>query len=147
MQEEQPSRSDDPYVAVAVMVPEDHFSDEDGICLQAASHVCSRLEHRLLEAGHTVEDWGVYYESAFQDQKFQYMIMFFPDERGAEQRLIAVQFEPKSKRIGFLKALFGKPPPFEAAPSLASLMEVVGGDFEEHRMLTKTQFDHEYMGA
>jgi len=151
MQQTQPE--DEPYAALVVMVPEEHFSDEDDICLQAATYVCSRLEHHLLQAGHEVadwlkggcaEDWGVYYESMFQDQKFQYQITFFPDERGPEQRLIAVQFNQKSQ-TSLLKSFFGKPQPFRAAPSLRHVIEDVGREFEEHRMLTKAQLDGEYL--
>ena len=152
MQQTQPE--DEPYAALVVMVPEEHFADEDDICLQAATHVCSCLERHLLQAGHQIEDWlrggcaedwGVYYESTFEGKTFQYMIMFFPDDRGPEQRLIAVQFHSKPRRTGLLRALFGKAPPFEAAPSLTDVMELVGRDFEEHRLLTKAEFDHEYM--
>ncbi len=155
MRQEQSPQEGEPYAAVVVKVPEEHFSDEDDICLQAARYVCSRLEHRLLRAGHQIkdwlrggceEDWGVYYESVFRDQRFQYLIVFFPDERGPEQGLIAVQFHHKGQ-TSFLKSLFGKPPPFRAAPSLQYLMEELGREFEAHRMLTKAQFDREYLGA
>jgi len=153
MNDEQPVEDDRLYVALVVAVPKEYFSDDDDICLQAAKYVCARLEQQLVRAGHRVEewtkggcaeDWGVYYESTFQNGVFQYAIHFFPDERGPEQRLIAVQFNHKPPRSGFLKWLFGKPSAFRAARSLQGLMELLGREFEEYRMLTKAQFDREY---
>lgn len=144
------------YVASVVAVPEEYFSDEDDTCLQAAKFVCSRLERQLLLAGHHVEnwikggcaeDWGVYYESTYQDEAFQYRIIFFPDERRAEQRLVAVQFHRKRPKTGFLKWLFSKPAPLRTAESLQPLMEALGKEFDEYRMLTSKEFDHEYLGA
>lgn len=77
----------EPFVAVVVSVPEEHFSDEDDICLAAGNFVCAGLETHLTENGHSIpdwihggcnEDWGVYFESKLKETIYQYHICFFP---------------------------------------------------------------------
>ncbi|KAA0142988.1 hypothetical protein V6x_16820 [Gimesia chilikensis] len=145
-----PEERTDPYVAVVVRIPEDYFSDEDEICLEAATYVCTLLEEHLIQDGHTVpewyqggcsEDWGVYFETILSDEKIEYGIMFFPEEKGAEQRSIMVRYLPWQ---GFWKSLFFKQPDLAAAHPLHESMERFGKQFESYRMLTQSQLDQEY---
>lgn len=57
------------FVALIVSVPDEHFPEDDDICLTAGNFVCSKLETHLIRHGHSIpdwirggcnEDWGVY---------------------------------------------------------------------------------------
>ncbi len=139
----------DPLFAVVVSVPEEHFPDDDDICLTAGKFVCRRLESHLIQYGHTIadwirggceEDWGVYFESQRDDEVFAYMICFFPDAVGKVQCLMAVQYYLK---IPFLKRFFKRPAQLGNDHHLHQTMQEFGNTFSSSRMLTQSQFDAE----
>ena len=57
MRQDVATNMSDRFVAVVVSVPDEHFSDEDDVCLAAGNFVCGRLEPHLLQNGHTIADW------------------------------------------------------------------------------------------
>ncbi len=140
----------DPFVAVVVSVPEEYFSDDDDICLGAGKFVCARLESHLIRTGHSIpdwvkggceEDWGVYYESHRDSERFDYAICFFDVSKDEVQREMLVQY---GRRIPFLKSLFTKPDPLGPNHHLHHTMQEFGKTFGSSRMLTKPQLEAEY---
>ncbi|QDT99918.1 hypothetical protein [Gimesia aquarii] len=150
MPKERQLQPEDQYVAVVVTVPEDRFQDDDEICLEAATYVCLRLEDHLLKEGHDVqdwikggcsEDWGVYYETLLAGDRYEYNIMFFPEEKESEQRSIMVRYLQKQ---GFLTSLFSKLSGLADEHPLHASMESFGKLFESHKMLSQSQLDRQY---
>jgi hypothetical protein len=140
----------EPLVAVIVAVPEEFFPDDDDICLTACNFVCARLESHLVRHGHSIadwikggceEDWGVYYESQRDTERFAYAISFFPVATGERQCYITVQYRLK---VSFLKRLFRKRSQLGSEHPLHKTMEEFGTVFRSSRMLTQSQFDAEY---
>lgn len=137
-------------MAVVMSVPDEYFSDDDDICLAAASFVCGRLEEHLIENGHTiadwtrggcVEDWGVYYESQRGGETFHYQISFFPYLTDDGESQMIVQYHLK---IPFLKRLFTKPRRLGADHSMHEAMRKFGRLFKSSRMLTQSEFDKQH---
>jgi hypothetical protein len=140
----------EPFVAVVVSVPEEHFSDEDDICLTAGNFVCSRLETHLTQSGHSIpdwiqggcnEDWGVYFESNRNGKIYQYHICFFPGPNDNTQNQMLIQYHVRQP---FLTRLFRKPPELLPDDPLHETMQSFGRLFAASRMLTQVQFKNEY---
>ncbi len=102
------STEDDPSVAVVVRVPEDYFSDDDDICIEACMHVCGLLEEQLMASGFEIpdwirggcaEDWGVYYECRDSAVRYVFSIGFFPCANAEPQDRIFVQYHLKEPRV------------------------------------------------
>ena len=138
------------FVAVVVAVPEEHFPDEDDICLTAGNYVCTKLESHLVDSGHAIpdwiqggcdEDWGVYFESKMDESDFQYHICFFPGPKGTPQFQMLIQYHVKRS---FMNRLFGKPIELLPEHPLHGTMQSFGNLFSASRMLTKAQFKNEY---
>lgn len=140
----------EPFVAVVVSVPEEHFSDDDDICLAAGNFVCARLETHLTQSGHSIpdwihggcnEDWGVYFESKLKETVYQYHICFFPGLNDITQNQILIQYHV---RLPFLKRLFRKPAELLPDDPMHETMQSFGRIFGASRMLTQMQFQTEY---
>jgi hypothetical protein len=140
----------DPLVAVVVRVPDEYFPDDDDICLTAGNFVCSRLETHLIRHGHSIadwirggceEDWGVYFESEFDAERFDYAICFFPVPGDEEQYQMVIQYR---RKYPLRKRLLSKPRQLEADHHLHKTMKQFGKTFNSSRMLTQSQFEAEY---
>ena len=138
------------FVAVVVTVPEEHFPDEDDICLTAGNFVCAILESHLSQRGHSIpdwirggcdEDWGVYFQSKLNETTFEYYICFLPGPQNTTQNQMLIQYHV---RLPFLKRLFGKPVDLLPDDPMHSTMESFGDLFTASLMLTHTQFENEY---
>ena len=138
------------FVAVVVTVPEEHFPDEDDICLTAGNFVCAKLESHLTEHGHELpdwiqggcdEDWGVYFESKLNETTFEYHICFFPGPQDDTQYQMLIQYHV---RLPFLKRLFRKPSALLPDDPMHRTMQSFGDRFSQSRMLTQSQFESEY---
>ena len=135
------------FVAVVVTVPEEHFPDEDDICLTAGNFVCAKLESHLVQHGHLIpdwiqggcdEDWGVYLESKLNDTTFQYHICFFPGPLGTTQSQMLIQY---NARLPFMKRLFRKPAELFPERPIHETMRSFGNLFNSSQMLTEFQFE------
>lgn len=140
----------EPYFAVVVSVPAEHFPDDDALCLTAGKFVCARLETFLLEKGHRIaewvrggcdEDWGVYFETQRGSDTFEYSICFFPTLSHTPQTHMMIQYHPKTP---FLRRLFATPHRLDANHYMHETMREFGQTFESSRMFTQPQFDKEY---
>jgi hypothetical protein len=140
----------EPFVAVVVSVPEEHFSDEDDICLAAGNFVCAKLETHLTQSGHSIpdwihggcnEDWGVYLESKLNETIYKYHICFLPGLNDTTQNQILIQYH---LRLPFLKRLFRKPAELLPDDPMHETMQSFGRIFGASRMLTQMQFKTEY---
>lgn len=134
-----------PFVALVVSVSNDHFPDEDDICLVAGTYLARQLESHLAGNGHTVpdwirggcaEDWGVYLESRKGKDRYQYRIMFFP--RGSDDRSMAIQYGIK---LGFWRRLLRGQPALCIDDPLHLVMWSFGTNNERPQLLTKEQID------
>jgi hypothetical protein len=138
------------FVALVVTVPEEHFPDEDDICLTASNYVCAKLESHLVQHGHSIldwiqggcdEDWGVYFESQRNGTTFQYHICFFPGPRDTTQNQMLIQYHV---RLPFMKRLFRKPVELLPDHPIHKTMRSFGDLFSASRQLTQVQFETEY---
>ncbi len=140
----------DSFVAVVVTVPEEHFPDEDDVCLTAGRFVCRKLESHLVGHGHSVsdwihggcdEDWGVCFESTLNNITFQYHICFLPGPQDATQNQMLIQYHV---RLPFFRRLFQKPPELSSDHAIHEIMRSFGDLFSELRMLTQARFETEF---
>jgi hypothetical protein len=139
----------DAFIAVVVKVPDEYFHDDDDICLAAGNFVCGRLESHLIARGHTIpkwilggceEDWGVYFESQYKEEIFEYHITFFPSLPNEIQCQLAIQYHLK---FPLLKRIFKIPGQLTNEHHLHKTMQELGKTFSQSRMLRKSQFDRE----
>ncbi len=137
-------------VAVVVTVSEEHFSDDDCVCINAAKHVCAKLRTHLLQQGHLVpdwiqdgcdEDWGVYFESKLNDKTFEYHICFFAGPSGTTQNQMLIQYRIRRTLMQRLCRKSNELPP---DTPMHETMRSFGELFCASRMLTQTQFVSEY---
>ncbi|MBI1248640.1 hypothetical protein GC197_12470 [bacterium] len=138
------------FVAVIVSVPEEYYSDDDELCHAAGNYVCEKLQSHLVDRRHSIprwieggceEDWGVYFESEFNQTRFQYYLCYFPGPVQQEDYGILVQYSINGP---FLSRLFGKPPVITPSDPMQETMRLFGNLFHESRMLTQSQLDREY---
>lgn len=140
----------EPFVAVVVSAPEEHFSDEDDICLAVGNFVCAKLETHLAQNGHSIpegiqggcnEDWGVYFESKLNGTTYEYHICFFPGPNGTTQDQMLIQYHV---RLPFLKRLFRKPAELLPDDPMHETMRLFGKMFASSRLLSKSQLENEH---
>ena len=137
-------------VAVVVSVPEEHFPEEDDVCLTAGKFVCAILESHLMQHGHSIpqwiqggcnEDWGVYFESQLKETGYQFQICFFPGPQNTPQVQMLIQYH---LRLSFLKRLFRKSAELSPYDPMHETMKLFGCRFSTSRILTKSQLENEY---
>lgn len=141
---------DDPFVAIVVTVPDEYFSDDDDISLKASNFVCHQLESHLVQRGHIIpdwlkggcdEDWGVYFESLWNETRYQYEIGFWGGPEGDPQQQMIIQYDVL---IPFLKRIFRKPVHLSFDDGMHETMRAFGKLFSDSRMLTRDQFEKGY---
>lgn len=143
---------DEPYSVLALTLPEECFPDGDDIARKAGLHIAARLGDHLAKHGHSIPDWvrrgceedaWVYLESERERVRYDYVIVFFPRETGAEDdgRWMAVQY---GIRRGLWAALWSGRPKLRADDPVHEMLRQFGAARERFELLTESAFRKEY---